>query len=550
MASRLLAKVHPADALAAGAVLFSGAALLHWLSRLTFWRDEWEFLLHRRSWSADAFFDPWVEQLLAIPVAIYKVLVTTFGMDSPAPFQFVAVLLFLISVVAVFIYVRRRVGEWLALAAILPILFLGQAWDDLLFPFQMALFGSIACGVGALLALDRRDRPGDLSAMSLLIGSLFFFDLGIAFVAAVTLELGLARDRFRRAYVVAVPTFVWMLWYLGWGHTAETNISLQNLANLPSYVIDGLSTSLASLLGLAAPLGDYQASPLDWGRPLLVLAAALAIWLLSRRGRPSDRLLSTLALVLGFWSLVALNASPLAPPTAGRYQYIGVILLVVFAAEVGRGSRLGRWPVAGVLAVAVAAALSNGYQLRDWAHRLQVFAEQERGGLGALEIDRSQVDPAFQLTEANSGVDYLGLLDAGSYLSAVDAYGSPAYSPGELATAPEVARVAADKVFAAVVAPSLTPATSVIGSNCTTSRLVAGPVIVPVPPSGMVLQAERGTVQASLRRFSSASFPVALGPLANVRAQRLTISPDRSPQPWTIRFTGTGAVKICREPSA
>ena len=25
----------------------SGALLLHWLDRLTFWRDEWDFLLHR-----------------------------------------------------------------------------------------------------------------------------------------------------------------------------------------------------------------------------------------------------------------------------------------------------------------------------------------------------------------------------------------------------------------------------------------------------------------------------------------------------------------------
>ena len=42
-----------------------------------------------------------------------------------------------------FVYVRRRVGEWLALAGVLPILFLGPAWDDLLFPFQISFFGSV-----------------------------------------------------------------------------------------------------------------------------------------------------------------------------------------------------------------------------------------------------------------------------------------------------------------------------------------------------------------------------------------------------------------------
>ena len=145
------------------------------------------------------------------------------------PFQVVAVLLFLASVGMLFIYVRRRVGEWLALAAILPILFLGPSWDDLLFPFQMALFGCIACGIAALLMLERHDRIGDLAAMALLLTALFFFDLGIPFVAAATVELAFGRDRWRRAYVVAVPTAIWLIWYAGWGHNADTFISLHQL---------------------------------------------------------------------------------------------------------------------------------------------------------------------------------------------------------------------------------------------------------------------------------------------------------------------------------
>ena len=32
-------------------MLLSGVLLLHWLGRLTFWRDEWDFLLHRRPWT-------------------------------------------------------------------------------------------------------------------------------------------------------------------------------------------------------------------------------------------------------------------------------------------------------------------------------------------------------------------------------------------------------------------------------------------------------------------------------------------------------------------
>ena len=79
---------------------------------------------------------------------------------------------------------------------------------------------------------------------------------------------------------------------------------------------------------------------------------------------------------------------------------------------------------------------------------------------------RDRVDPDFQLTLSNSNVDYLGLLDARSYLSAVDAYGSPAYSPSELATAPEVGRVAGDKVSGAALGIHLAAAGAGTARRC------------------------------------------------------------------------------------
>ena len=512
-------------------MVVSGALLLHWLGRLTFWRDEWDFLLHRRGWSPGTFFHPFVEQLLAIPILIYRVLVTTFGMDSPLPWQIVAVALFLLSVGVLFVYVRRRAGEWLALAAILPILFLGPSWDDLLFPFQMALFGSVACGIGALLMLDRRDRKGDVLAMVLLLVALLFFDLGIPFVAAATVEIALSRDRWRRAFVVAMPTFLWLLWYGGWGHNAHTFISVHNFANAPSYVLDGLASSLATLVGLGVAIGDYQASPLDWGQPLLILVVGLAAWRVYALGRPPDRLLACLVLLLGFWGLTALNANPLAQPTAGRYQYLGIVLLVLVLAELVRGVRVGRWATAAVLAVSVAAAVTNGDRLKQTADGLAGIAQQQRGGLAALELTRGQVSPDFKLTQQNSGVDYLGFLDAGSYFSAIDAYGSPAYTPTELAEGPEAGRVSADMVFAAALGIRLTP-TSAAGLRC-------GPAHTPtiVPRDGLILVARSPGVQASLRRYATGSYPVSLGSLPTGRPRLLRIRPDRSPRPWVLQLS-------------
>jgi hypothetical protein len=534
----------PGTLLAGAAFLLSGVLLLHWLGRLTFWRDEWDFLLHRRPWTVGSVLDPFVEQLLAIPILIYKTLVSLFGMESPVPFQVVAVLLFLASVGMLFIYVRRRVGEWLALAAILPILFLGPSWDDLLFPFQMALFGCIACGIAALLMLERRDRIGDLAAMALLLTALFFFDLGIPFVAAATVELAFGRDRWRRAYVVAVPTAIWLIWYAGWGHEAHTFISLSNFAKSPNYMLDGLAASLATWLGLGASANDP--SPLDWGQPLLVVALGLVAWRLYVLRRPSPRLVGTAVVLLGFWFLTALNANPFAPATAGRYQYLGIVLMALVAAELANGMRVRRYATVAVVLVGVTAAIVNGEQLRQAAIGLAGIAQQERGGLAALELARGQVSPDFELTEQNSGVDYLGLLDAGSYFSAIDAYGSPAYTTAELASAPEVGRVAADKVSAAALGVRLQPGGRSRPGTCVELQPAARLAVLNVPAEGMVLRSPSAGTAVALRRYASGSFPVALGTLRSGQAELLRIPADRSARPWSARLSGGGHVTACR----
>jgi hypothetical protein len=531
----------PATLLAVAAMALSGGLLLHWLGRLTFWRDEWDFLLHRRGWSIDTFLQPFVEQLLAIPILIYRVLVGAFGMDSPLPFQIVAVLLFLTSVAVLFIYLRRRVGEWLALAAILPILFLGPSWDDLLFPFQMALFANVACGIGALLALERRERLWDLVAMGLLLVALFSFALGIAFVAAATAEIAFGRDRWRRAFVVAVPTALWLIWYAGWGHEAHTFISFSNFAKSPNYMLDGLSASLATWLGLGT--GAYDPSPLGWGRPLLVVALGLVAWRLYVLRRASPRLVATTVLLLGFWFLTALNANPFALPTVGRYQYLGIVLMALVAAELAQGLRVRRYATVAIVAVGVAAAVVNGERLREAANGLAGIAQQQRGGLAALELARGLVPSGFELTEQNSGVDYLGLLDAGSYFSAIDEYGSPAYTPSELAAAPESGRVAADKVSAAALGVGLQPGGQAEPRTC--AELEPG-AIIGVPPEGMTLRASAAGTAVTLRRYASDSFPVALGQLTAGATELLRIPADRSARSWSARLSGGGRVTACR----
>jgi hypothetical protein len=541
---RLAARYPLAELLAGAAILLSGAALLHWLSRITFWRDEWGLLLHRRGWSLGTFLDPAVEHLVAIPILIYKLLLGTVGMDSPVPFQVVAVLTFLASVTLLFVYVRPRLGPWLALAAILPLLFLGPAWDDLLFPYQMTWFGSVACGIGALLCLERESRSGDLAATVLLVAGLLFSDAGLPFVAGAVVEVALSPRRRERAFVAVIPIALWAVWYLGWGHTAHTFVSFTNAAKLPSYVLDGLGSSISAYLGLSQPFNVTETPSLAWGRPLVVLFAALAIWRVYRVRRPANRLWVTLAILLSYWSLTGLNSSVLGLPTAGRYQYLGIVGLALVASELLRGARIGRWATAGILVVALLATLSNFTRLRDAAAGLAGIAQQTRGGLAALELARDTVDPDLELDQQNSDVDYIGLLDAGSYLSAVDAYGSPAYTEADLPSAPEPARIAADKVSGAALRIHLQPAARGAAQRCLEVDAARAPS-APVPSGGFVIRARSAGVEAGLRRYAKASFPLSFGTLPPGRPQLLRIPPDRSTVPWTLQLTGSGQADVC-----
>ena len=238
-------------ALLAAAMAVSAVVLLVLETDITFFLDDWAVLLHRRGLSADVILDPNNQHPAMVPVLIYKALLATVGMDSARPFQVVEVVSFLVADALLFVWIRRRVGAWLALAAVVPILFLGSAYEDLLWQFQVGYFGSMACGLGMLLALDRDDRIGDRWACALLAASMTFSSVGLAFLAPAGIHVAWDERRRRRAYVVLVPAALYALWWLGWGHTAQSTVGIKNIATSASYVIDGLSSSISSLLGLA-----------------------------------------------------------------------------------------------------------------------------------------------------------------------------------------------------------------------------------------------------------------------------------------------------------
>lgn len=545
----------------------SAALLLVWGSKLSFLLDDWEFLLYRRGFNAHAILDPHGEHIAVAPMLIYKALLATVGMGSALPFRVVSTALFLLSAALLFVYLLRRVGQWPALAATAVVLFLGSAWEDLLWAFQVGYFGSMAAGLGALLTLERENRRGDRLACLLLTVSILFSSLGIPFLAGAAVQVLRRDDRRRRLFVFVVPLLVYAIWWIGWGHTAESALSLTNLAKTQAFVFNGIAASLASMLGLATPPAATVAGGLDWGRPLAVAAIGLALWRLNRLRRPPAWFWIALAIGGAFWILAGLNQIPGRDPTASRYQYVGVILALLVAAELLRGIRIGPRAMIVIAIVAAGAIASNIYYLHQAYDGYRKTSQLEKADLGAVEIARGTVEPGFVLEESLADTGYVHV-EAGAYLSARDEFGSPAYTPAELAESPAPARFAADKVLFGALRVELTPIPASAFPAAPPKRAepngeglievpAAGCLSVPpggpappllsLPPGGAALRAGAGPIDdIRLKRFSTGEFPIDLKRgLAAGQAGELKIPRDRSNVPWRMELESSATTTIC-----
>ena len=543
--------IHPAWFVLAALLLASGAVLLAAQSQMTFIYDDWFFLIHRRGSGVDAFLDPYNEHIVVSQVAIYKLVLGAFGMDSARPLQVVSDLLVLSCGALLFAYARTRVGDWLALVAAALILFFGAAWLDLLWPVNLALSGGCAAGLGALLALDRDDRAGDIAAVALLAISVSFSEVGVAFsVGALVAVLLADRPWCRRLYVGLAPLLVYAAWWAGWGHEADSSFSLDNVIGSPVYVFDAVSQALAALLGFATPLsGDAsELVGINWGRALLVIAIVLSV--LRLRGRPVPTgVWVALAAGAAFWFSAAFNENELRPPESARVLLPSGIFILLIAAEVLRGLRLGS---SGLLVAAGATAIALGHMsFRDGTTVFENVSDSVRADLAAAERT-SEANPNHVL----SAFPWLLPVSTVDYLAAVDDYGgSPAFSEAELLSASTPARASADNVFSSALGlrleftpPGRLPAAPSEPGCRTVPASAGGQTPIEFGP-GRVDMAGAGAegTRVLLTRYSLDAYSVDLGTLPS-QPVTLEVPADRSSQPWLLGLKGEGPVVVCVRP--
>ncbi len=404
-----------------GLAMAASVALLLVLTReMTFIQDTWEFLMNRRDFTVDALLLPHNEHIVVIPVAIEQILLRVFGMSDARPEYVLLALSLAVVALLLFFYVKRRVGPWLALFAAVLLLFLGPAWEVLLWPFEISFAGSVLFGLAMLLALDREDRNGDIAACAFLALSFGFSSLGIPFAVAAAVDVFQKRHSrgLGRAYVVAVPVVLYAAWYLGWGHDAETHVSLRNVLASPRFVFESMAVAVGSVFGLGTTPFGGSTDPV-WGRAILVALVVVFAYRQVRKPGFSPGFWPVAAAAATNWFLTAFNQIPGRDPTSSRYQYMGGVLVLLLLANLLQGVRFGRRALIAVGGLTVAAVAVNLVVLRDGRDALEQQSVLTKSDLGAIEIAKRTVDPEFSLNTEVAGTTTLVDVQAAKYLPAV-----------------------------------------------------------------------------------------------------------------------------------
>ncbi|MHB8588187.1 MAG: hypothetical protein ACYDA0_04940 [Candidatus Dormibacteraceae bacterium] len=409
----------PHATLIVGAAAVVIATSILWLSRAyTFYFDEWTFILAAPDWTWTTYLQAHNEHPVMLLRLIYAALLSTVGLRSYLPYMAVLLALHAASALQLFELVRRRAGDLIALACAALFLVLGAAWENLLWAFQIGFVGSVACGLGMLLALaGPSTRRRLVAAVLLLAGSLMFSGIGACFVVAAAVQLALTPARRRELLWFAPVIAIFGAWYLAFGHSGtlpNPPPTAANIGLMPLYAAWGLGQSVVGLIGEGG----------TWGPPALV-AAALVIGASWWRRRPDPFALGVLAALLALYVITGVGRAQLGYQQAGasRYVYEGAVFWLILLADAARDLPWrGTWrPV--LAACLFLACFNSGVLLLAYSTAKTAQMQRETADLQALAAERS--DPCL-----NPGalVDALVMPQVdrpAAYYRATDRYGDP-----------------------------------------------------------------------------------------------------------------------------
>ena len=516
---------------------------------ITFYYDEWDFVLGRAGHSADVFLKPHNEHISVVPVLVYKVLFKTVGLEHHWPYLVVLALMHVALGISVFVLARRRVGPWAALIVTALLLFMGLAWQNMVWAFQIGFVGSVLGGVLALVALDTSGRRSDIVACVALVFSILCSSLGVPLALGVGAEL-IALRRRNALWVPLVPLVLYGVWYLGYG---VSTITRDGLLHAAGWALSAAENAAGAPFGVGA----------DWGVVLLLIAILAVGRRLAIGLQPTPRLLNLAVAGIAFWLLTGAARSVFQPPVApsqSRYLTLGAIVFLLGAVELLRGTIIPARLLVYATGIAVICVWMGCSALLDQAKALRASSESTTAALGALQLSPGPVPPGYMPDPASPQIL------AGPYRSAVRTYDSdPADSPEAIRAASSAARTQADRVFTDLDV-SVAPATASVGDAAAPPRLEAamGSILMrrgclvlqsqngaavatlSVPQPGLLVRASAGAaVEIRVRRYADGFGPSPLATVAPGAASVLSVKPDKAPDPYHAQLSSSDELTVC-----
>jgi hypothetical protein len=367
--------------------LVAFVVLLYLGRALTFFGDEWEFITKRQDLTLQNLLGPHSQHWSLFPVLVYKSLVSVVGLHSYLPYLAMLLLVHMTAVAGLFVLLRRMAGPLVALGGATLMLFLGSAYEDLFWAFQIGFVGSVAAGLWALVIVQASiDRRALAAIGGLLFVAVASSGLGLFFLVAVGTLALFDPSRRRVLQPVVAVGIVYLVWFLIFGRTGLDAVhdpfSLAAMAGIPSFVISGGGRGIGGLLGVNLP--QNQA--------LFVLLVASVAWRVIRGHHlPSLAVAAVAGLVVQFViigmardQLDAVGYAAVAP----RYVYSSAaFLLLALAAFLGEpAKRSVSWRQGLAVALVVGFALiGNLTSLHSGSLWFQRQAVQLRAAIAWLE---------------------------------------------------------------------------------------------------------------------------------------------------------------------
>jgi hypothetical protein len=400
-------------------------ACLIWLLRqgsgLTFFFDEWDFVLNR-SFSLPDLLRPHNGHLSFLPVLAYDIMRKVFGLSFYVSYQILGLLVHGSVCSAVYFLGKRR-SHLLAVAGAIVMCLLGSGWQNIMWPFQIGMMGALSAGLWAIWEVTQPvisvKRLTILCAVSLLCAG-----GGIAAMGTIVL-LVVARRQWNILPRLGVVGIGYGIWYLIYG-TSQSQTG--NLAKTPQFVYD-------SAVGAAIGIGGS-------GKSFAYLFFFVVVLFASWNGFKKQSLLpglGTITMVFTTWVLTGLSRAHLGEPVASRYVYVGAALLI--ATFVALAPRLhSAYFLLAIVLGTNALVQTNLTILRAGTGGLRDNSIHVRASLTALDMIGREVSLDNPLDASRAPQ-----IDTRKYQSMSKLYGNSGYSKADIVGQPEYVRMLVDQ---------------------------------------------------------------------------------------------------------